>query len=114
MTRETYLTTSFDTDKAAISLPQDAFDDMKACIDGIVYKFQMDTCYLSDYQEPFVRAMSRDLERVESQRDGGEVEIWMDYSILEELYHLVGDCNAIVQAEFRDVMKEYEHLRQPE
>lgn len=112
MTRKTYLTTAFDREKAAISLPADAFSDMKSRITSLLYKFQMGTCHLSDYQEPFVRALNRDLERIDSQKSG-EIEIWMEYSTLEELYHLVHNCNIIVQAEFQDVMREYEHLRQP-
>lgn len=114
MNRKTYLTTSFDTEKAAISLPEDAFQDMKSRIDGIVYDFQLDRSPLSDYQESFVRALQRDLERIEESNDMDEYEIWMEYSTLEELYHLVSNCNALVQAEFQDVMREYEHLRQPE
>jgi len=106
----THITSSLDQEKASISLPAEEFADFKNHLETIQYKFTLGKCDRSSYQESFVREVVDDLERVES---GSEpYELWMEYWVLEELYHLFSDCtNPTIIAEFKDSLREYEHLR---
>jgi len=109
MTRN-YLTSGLDKEKASISLPVDAFVELKEFFDGLEYEIVLGKSDLGSYQHSFVTDICDDLELIEK-HDSEPYEIWMEYDILEELYLLAGDCNVVVGAEMRDALKEFDRLK---
>lgn len=108
MHRERYLTATFDTEKASIGLSSDEFAEFREAIRSRYARKQRDETAVSGWSQEMLWNLVSDVDLLAER--GEPFEIWMEYYMLEELYHLVGECDARVTAEFQDALREFEHL----
>jgi len=108
--RNRYITTAFDNDKASLGFSEEEFQTIQTEIERIHRQIQLGEREVTDARRAFVYILEKDFSLAES--NGAPYELWMEYHILEELYHLVGRVGAGIQGEFQDAMREFEHLRE--
>lgn len=108
--RKRYITTGFDNEKASLGFSPEEFETVKDAVEKQHYEVRMTGGEASEARRAFLYNLEKDLQMAKEQ--GTPYELWMEYHTLEELYHLIGRCDAGVQAEFQDAMREFEHLRE--
>lgn len=108
MQRTRYLTTSLDTEKASIGLSREEFEAFRDAIHRQHSRKKRDEEAVTGWSREMLWNLAADVDLI--QDNGEPFEIWMEYYMLEELYHLVGDCDVGVTSEFQDALREFEYL----